>query len=872
MALIEKLGSFYLGKEYDLAGQKLLEQLVNYDSRDLTTHALCVGMTGSGKTGLCIDLLEEAAIDGVPAILIDPKGDITNLLLTFPDLRPEDFRPWINEDDAQRKGMTADDYAARTAQQWRDGLAAWDEGPERIRLLKDAAEFSIYTPGSAAGLPISILSGFAAPKLDWDIEAETLRDKIQGTVSGLLGMVGIAADPVRSREHILLSNIMENAWRAGQDLDIAKLIMAVQNPPFRKLGVFDLDSFYPQKERFALALALNNIVASPSFEAWLTGDPLDISSLLHTPTGKPRHSIFYIAHLNDAERMFFVTILLEQIISWMRAQPGTTSLRAIVYMDEVFGFFPPVAEPPSKRPMLTLLKQGRAFGVGVVLTTQNPVDVDYKGLTNAGTWFIGKLQAERDKSRLLEGLQSAMAEAGTSTDASELEKIISSLDSRLFLLHDVNLARPVVFSTRWAMSYLRGPLTRAQIKQLMAGRKPAVPEQAAAVPAAGPSAIVQPAGEVAASAGRVSGAAAPSAAGDAPGLATQPPVLPPGVKQVYLPASRGAAQAARDLDTRATIDPSVGRLVYSPGLLAFANVHFVDRKSGLDVAQDLALLLPLDAPPGSGGTTVTDWQDAVAVDVDPRRLADRPDAGALFRGDLPAGFSDARAYTRQQADLVDYLYRTQVYALAHNPTLKLYAEAGESERDFSVRCQQAAREGRDAAADKLRAKYAVQLQRIQDKLTAEQRDLTDAQRNYRGRQAEEVLSGVATVAGWLGLGGRRRGLSGISSVASKNRLAGSAKANIAESQADVARLQAQLEDLKSRLESDTADLTRTWDQAGQDVAPLRVTPRKSDVQVQMLALAWAPNWEFTYLDARGLPRTDAVPAYDLAAPAAAARS
>ncbi|HEX9118083.1 MAG TPA: hypothetical protein VGA61_18605, partial [Anaerolineae bacterium] len=482
MALIEKLGSFYLGKEYDLATKKVLDRPLNYDSRDLTTHGVCVGMTGSGKTGLCIGLLEEAAIDGVPAIIIDPKGDITNLLLTFPELKPEDFRPWINEDDALRKGMQPDEYAAKTAQNWRDGLAGWDEGPERIRMLKEAADFAIYTPGSEAGLPVSVLSSLQAPKLDWDTEAETLRDKIQGTVSALLGLAGIEADPVRSREHILLSNILETAWRNGEDVDLGKLIMAVQKPPFRQLGVFDLESFYPEKERFSLAMALNAIVASPSFATWLKGEPLDIPSLLHTPAGKPRHSIFYIAHLNDAERMFFVTILLEQVIAWMRGQPGTTSLRALLYMDEVFGFFPPTANPPSKRPMLTLLKQARAFGVGVMLTTQNPVDIDYKGLSNAGTWFIGKLQAARDKERLLDGLKTAMAEGGGGADTGKLGELISSLEGRVFLLHDVNLPGPLVFTTRWAMSYLRGPLTRQQIKQLMAPRK--AQPAASAAPAA----------------------------------------------------------------------------------------------------------------------------------------------------------------------------------------------------------------------------------------------------------------------------------------------------------------------------------------------------------------------------------------------------
>ena len=440
-------------------------------------------MTGSGKTGLCLDLLEEAALDSVPALLIDPKGDITNLLLTFPDLLPEDFLPWINADDARRKGMTPEDFAAAQAKLWSEGLASWDTGPDRIRALKAAADFAIYTPGSEAGLPISIMSSFNSPGLDWDTEGESLRERIQGTVSALLGLAGIEADPVRSREHILLSTLLEDAWRRNEAMDLAKLIRGVQKPPFQQVGVLNLETFFPEKERFGLAMALNNIIASPSFASWLKGDPLDIPSLLYTPEGKPRHSIFYIAHLSDAERMFFVTILLETFISWMRSQPGTTSLRALLYMDEVFGYFPPSANPPSKRPMLTLMKQARAFGCGIMLTTQNPVDLDYKGLTNAGTWFIGKLQAERDKARLLAGLEGALSEAGTLSDVKVLEKLITSLESRVFLLHNVNQSGPVVFQTRWAMSYLRGPLTRQQVKQLMAGRKPAAPAAPARRPA-----------------------------------------------------------------------------------------------------------------------------------------------------------------------------------------------------------------------------------------------------------------------------------------------------------------------------------------------------------------------------------------------------
>ncbi|HOW34555.1 MAG TPA: type IV secretion system DNA-binding domain-containing protein, partial [Methanoregulaceae archaeon] len=452
----EKLGAFYLGKEYSLKEKKLLDRLVMYDSRDLTTHAICIGMTGSGKTGLCVDLLEEAAIDGVPAIIIDPKGDITNRLLMFPDLAPADFLPWINPDDARRKGKSPDEFAASQAESWKSGLASWGQDGARIRMLRDAADLVVYTPGSEAGVPVSVIQSFAAPPLSWDSDAELIREKISGTVTAILGLIKVAADPLSSREHILLSSLFEQFWRNGKDLDLVTLIQAIQNPPLKQIGAFDIETFFPAKERFALAMRLNHIIAAPSFQSWMNGQPLDIPGFLATKEGRPRHSIFYIAHLNEDERMFFVTLLLHQVLAWVRSQTGTTSLRAILYMDEIFGFFPPVANPPSKEPMLTLLKQARAFGLGVVLTTQNPVDLDYKGLSNTGTWFIGRLQTVQDRERVLDGLEGAV-QGGTFSRAA-LSDTLSSLDNRVFLLHNVHESAPLIFQTRFAMSYLRGPL------------------------------------------------------------------------------------------------------------------------------------------------------------------------------------------------------------------------------------------------------------------------------------------------------------------------------------------------------------------------------------------------------------------------------
>ena len=492
----EKLGAFYLGRPYDLETKSATPGLVLYDSKDLVTHAVCVGMTGSGKTGLCIDIIEEAALDGVPTIAIDPKGDLTNLMLTFPQLRPEDFRPWINEEDAAKKGLSPDAYAAQQAETWKNGLASWGEDGERIARLKEAADFAIYTPGSNAGIPVSILASFAAPPQALRDDAELFRERVATTVTSLLGVIGVEADPVQSREHVLLSTLITNAWSAGNDLDLEALVGQIQKPPMAKIGVMELDSFYPEKERMKLALALNGLLAAPGFASWLEGVPLDIATLLRTPEGKPRVAIMSIAHLSDAERMFFVSLLLNQVLGWMRAQSGTSSLRAILYMDEIFGFFPPVATPPSKQPLLTLLKQARAFGLGVLLATQNPVDLDYKGLSNAGTWLLGRLQTERDKARVLEGLEGVAAAAHASFDKRQIDTMLAGLGSRVFLMNNVHEDAPRLLESRWSMSYLRGPLTRDQIRKLMDGKRPATASRpATAAPARQTAAANEAAGK-----------------------------------------------------------------------------------------------------------------------------------------------------------------------------------------------------------------------------------------------------------------------------------------------------------------------------------------------------------------------------------------
>jgi len=845
----EKLGAFYLGKEYDVSGGRLLDRLTMYDARDLTTHAVCVGMTGSGKTGLCVILLEEAAIDHVPSIIIDPKGDITNLLLNFPELRPEDFQPWINADDARRKGLSADEFAAQQAELWRNGLADWGQDGARIQMVRDSADFVIYTPGSDAGVPVSILQSFAAPPLSWDTEAELLRERIQGTVSALLGLVGVKADPVKSREHILLSNLFEHFWRQGEDLDLRKLILSIQKPPIRQLGVFDVDTFFPEKDRFELAMSLNNIIAAPGFQSWLQGQPLDVAGFLSTPEGKPRHSILYIAHLSDAERMFFVTMLLNQVITWMRTQPGTTSLRALLYMDEIFGFFPPVANPPSKQPMLTLLKQARAFGLGVVLTTQNPVDLDYKGLTNTGTWFIGRLQTERDKDRVLDGLESASSEAGQTLKRNELSRIISNLGKRVFLLHNVHEETPVTFSTRWAMSYLRGPLTRTQVRKLMADRKPDQPAPAPVAKtgiAPAQPAAVQP---TSAAATQPKSATAPASA-----FATSPPSLPPSVQQAYLPARKAATAAALDIEGREgdTIEVQSRNLLYVPAVLGMGRLHFVDQRKGVNEQEDFALLA--QAPEGVG---VVAWDRAQPLDLASRDLMDSAEPDAYF-DELPESINQARKISGLKKHLSDYLYHNSSITLLHSPVLEVYSHPNESERGFRMRLQQAAREKRDEEVDEVSARYEKRLDTLQDRMRSAEAKLAAKEADVAARRTETLATVGESVVGML-MG--RRSTRVASRALSKQRQTKLAKIKLEEAEADVEDLQQDIDKLEEELQGEVVEVRDRWEEALVKFEEVAVKPRRTDVQIDLVGLAWAPHWQITYQSRGGATRTELVPAY-----------
>ena len=839
----EKLGVFYLGRLYDSSAKKRKDGLVLYDSRDLVTHAVCVGMTGSGKTGLCIGLIEEAAIDGVPAIVIDPKGDLANMLLTFPELRAADFRPWINEDDARSKRLEPDAYAEQQADLWKNGLEEWGESGERIRRLRDAAEFAIYTPGSTAGLPVSVLGSLAAPPPATIEDAETFNEQVSAAAGGLLGLLKIDADPVQSREQILLASIIGNAWKQGKDLDLAMLVQQIQSPPLKRVGVMDLESFYPSKERFALAMSVNNLLASPGFEAWLEGDPLDIGKILHTAAGKPRVAIFSIAHLGDAERMFFVSFLLSRMIGWMRAQSGTTSLRALLYMDEIFGFFPPVANPPSKTPMLTLLKQARAYGLGVVLATQNPVDLDYKGLSNAGTWFIGRLQTERDKARVLDGLEGAAAAAGSSFDRADLDRILSGFCNRVFLLNNVHEDAPKVFESRWTLSYLRGPLARDQIRRLMEEKRA---ETGAATPTGGAgsggttpgalggagggvtrttdaseTAAVPPmnraaSGETLAAAGPVSARAGQGSAGDMAATAG-PPVLTPDIPRFFVKTGGGS-----------------GPVVYIPRILGSASIRFVDKKSGVDETVQRIFVTPVTEE----AVAVT-WDDATEAPFAEADLGREPAEGAIF-APLPGKAAKAASYAGWTRDFTAWLQRAQKLDLMMSPSSGEVSKPGESERNFRIRLQQTARETRDGTMESLRNKYAPKIASLQNQIQrAEQAAARESSQATTAEMQTAISVGATLLGAFLGRRAISVGTIGRATTAARGAARSMKEAgDVQRANQSIEQLKAQLADLEAEFKAESDALTSKMDPLTESFETVTIAPARKDITVRLVALVW----------------------------------
>jgi len=792
----EKLGSFYLGRSYDLKKSDLKDELVLYDSKDLVTHGVVLGMTGSGKTGLCISILEEAAMDNIPAIIIDPKGDIANLMLNFPDFKASDFRPWINEDDAAKKGKTPDEFAEKTANMWKEGIGSWGQSPDRVKQFRDKVDVNIFTPGSKAGIPVSILSSLEAPLFEVMDDGELLGDRIESTVSSLLSLVGVNADPIQSPEAVILGTLFTHCWQAGQGLTLESLIRHLQKPPFDKVGVIDVNSFMNAKERQKLALKFNALLASPGFATWMEGPPLDISTMMHTPEGKPRMSIFSIAHLSDAERMFFVSLLLNQMLGWMRAQSGTTSLRAMLYMDEIYGFLPPSANPPSKKPMMTMLKQGRAFGLGCLLATQNPVDLDYKALSNIGTWWLGRLQTERDKARVLDGLEGAAASQEGGFNRRRMEELLAGLGSRVFLMNNVHEDRPVVFHVRWVMSYLCGPLTRTKIKKLMDPRRKNFPygkggkKQAVAAQSSNPMAM-------------------PSSTSQA--AVGERPVVGSGVTEYFVPfAGEGDG------------------ITYKPALLREANVHFSSTKCGIDGSRLMRFTNGIN-------DKGIDWNQDAGCTHPVKSLDDDPRKGCGF-DELPGFAMNADNYKQVEKDFADHIYRNERVEVFYCRLFKTYSQLGESEGAFRGRLATQAREVRDEAVEKLRDKYEAKIKTKEGQV--------DRAENTLAKEEAEASSatwdiGAKVVGGILGklFGGRRS--SSSSAVTSAGRAYKQRRdVKIAEKKID--QLEDTIAELEAELTEEIEELELEFNPATVNLENQVIKPYKKDIDVRTVALAWLP--------------------------------
>jgi len=774
----EKLGLFYLGKRYDLATNTRQEDLILYDSRDLLTHAVVLGMTGSGKTGLGISLLEEAAIDGVPVLAIDPKGDLTNLLLTFPNLAPSDFAPWVDEGEASRKQMTVDAYAADIAKRWKDGLAEWDQDGSRIARLKAAADVRVYTPGSRAGTPLAILGQSGQSRHE---SAEDAQGRIAATAAGLIGLVGMTDVQPHSRELALVSAILQTRQGDG-DTDLAWLVQQIQRPSFERVGVLDLETFYPARDRQELALKFNSVLATPGFELWSTGEPLQAGSLLFTADGRPRIAIVSIAHLDEPERMLVVSLVLNAVLQWTRRQTGTSSLRALVYMDEVAGYLPPIANPPSKAPLLTLLKQARAYGVGISLATQNPVDLDYKALSNIGTWFLGKLQTERDKARVLDGLEGL---AG-GLDRQTMDKALSTLRGRVFLMHNVHEQGPVALETRWALSYLRGPMGREELQRFASPQTATVAQAPPASPVTSPS--------------------------------TKPNV-PAGVREYFLKGSGTEASA------------------YRPVLYGAARIHYTDTRRGVDLVRSLQAAVPF-----AEGAIPIDWQNADDSVEPPDSLIERKSIPSATYGSLPKAALNPKQYVDWSKDFADWIVQSQPLKLFTVPALKLMSEPGESERDFRIRTQQATRELRDGARESLRARFAPKLARIEEKLRKAQEQVQREQQQVGQQKLQTAVSLGATMLGAL-MG--RRAVS-LSTLGRATTVARGVSRSMKETQ-DVDRAQIKVQEVEAELAALNADLERELAAVGGTGASdtplgvIEIKPKRGNVDVRLVALAWKPQ-------------------------------
>ncbi len=727
----------YLGKSFNPADRSLGDRFL-LDPSDLTTHGIVIGMTGSGKTGLAISLIEEALRAKVPVIVVDPKGDMGNLALAFDRLAPEQFEPWVDRDEAARDGKTPADFAAAASATWRKGLSEWGLAEADVASYAASRSVRIFTPGATSGIPINLIDSLDAPDLSWDDAEEEIRDEIDSIVTALLGFVKIDADPISSREYILLFSLIEHAWRAGEDLDVESLIGQVASPPFEKVGALPLEAFYSKKERTALMFALNNLVASPPFQVWRKGERIDIESWVRPADGRPQLSIVSTAHLNDEQRIFVTAFLLNKLKSWMRKQPGTSELRCLFYMDEIFGYFPPTANPPTKKPLLTLLKQARAYGVGILLSTQNPVDLDYKGLGNMGFWAIGRLQTAQDQARIREGIEAALADA---PDGADFEKLIAGVQKRVFLIHDIHRKAPALVHSRWAMSYLRGPITRDELK----GLGEAVAWEADGAPA------TRTAPARARKETKANEEPEPIARRKA---ATAPPA-PEGLRVRYLNRHGG------EVGTPHVVIKLAAR--YKAGAVA-----------GDEFRRTLGFRVAAEASPA-------ELLESEAVEIDDDELAANADTELTF-GELPAWLLEggAKAVERACRERLDDVLATEIL---YDPVSKKLATPGEDEAAFAARLT-----GLQGSSAKR--------QTLETRLAKKRNDLRLKEHELSGRRVEKWASIGTSILGNIGLfQGKKKTVTGLGGVLSKNRMEGTTARRKDALGDEIEALEAQLAEL-----------------------------------------------------------------------------
>ena len=794
-------GELSLG--WDAAGEAL-----RLRAEDLRTHAVVVGMTGSGKTGLCIVLLEELAQAGVAVIAIDPKGDLCNLALLFPEQSAAEFAPWV-EDGAD---------AAQAADRWRKGLADSGLGPERVAALRARMALRIFTPGSEAGSPVDVLGAFRRPA--GEIDGEELRTLVSGTVSGLLGLVGRESDPVRDPAHVVLSTILEQAWAAGEDPDLQTLILRLVDPPFAKVGVFPLDRFFPPDDRMDLAMLLNGVVASPGFAAWTRGDPLDLDALLGGPAGLPARDggrtpvhVFSLAHLADAQRQFFLALLLGRLRTWSRSQPGTSALRAVLFIDEALGCIPPdPRQPATKAPLLAMLKQSRAVGLGVVLATQNPVDLDYKAISNAGLWFLGRLQTRQDRDRLLKGI-----------GRPELDEQVGALEARRFLVLDAHCDTPRLLRTRWAMSYLRGPFTRADIQAvrplLHAG--PA-PTPSAAAPLGAPSSAAAPAGAPAGAPVAAPPAAAPPSD---PGLLSAPPPAP-GDTWILDPRVAFSARLEGRFADLAGPARADGRVELRPGLLAELELRFDEERAGFVLDHhELRIWYPLDQ-----GLPA----EPARLELQAGDLLPSAEPGSLFHP-LPAWVDEPRELTELSRQVVEDVYRTETRGMFVHTALKLYGRAGETRADFDARVKAAVEARIDAEVARLKDKAERDGKRIEDKLVQLRARQVDYQGVVRSRQAEEAVNVGETLLSWFS--GRKRS---VTTAVSKRRQTVAAQDKVERTEQEINDLVQEAYEADRAIEAEVARIRTAQEALLGQGEERQVRLERTDIRLARFGIVWIP--------------------------------